>query len=440
MNTQKIRSIFLWIVVILFLLFAAFYILVRADYFPTPGFMLKHPAPMPTPAATRDGRWQQALSYLGNQLPYLHVNPYFKISETEFQQRVAELAENVPNLKDGQMTVEIMRIVAAIGDAHTRAFSIAEPPARLPLEMRWLSDGLIVIAASPEYKEAVGAKVVQIGTHPVGDVYAAVKPLIAADNEMQILNDTPIYMGMPTILYGLNLVPDPARVPFRFEAQDGSQFDLELHPVTGDPGAFVSVYERAGVPRPLYEQDRQAFYWFRDLPERNAVYVQYNACREQEDRPFGAFVDEVFDLVDRSPETRLVLDLRFNGGGDEGVITPFIEAIKARSAFKEPGRLFVIIGRGTYSSALQNAITLSREYNATLVGEPTGGKPNQYGEVRHFDLPNVGIRVNYSTHYWRNYPDGDPLRLEPDVRAVVTIADLLAGHDPALEAALQLPE
>jgi hypothetical protein len=439
MHIHKIRSILLWIVLALVLLLAAFYVLVRVDYLPTPGFMLKRPAPMPTAAGTRDGRWQQAVSYLGNVLPQLHVNPYFKISEAVFQQSVTDLAENVPNLNDAQMNVEIMRIVASLGDGHTRAFSIAdaERPARLPLEMRWFSDGLVVIAASPEYEEAVGAQVVQIGTHPLDDVYEAVKPLNAADNEMQILNDTPIYMGMPTILYGLDLIPDQDRVTFRFEAQDESQFDLELRPLSGDAEGFVSIYEEAGVPRPLYEQNRQAFYWVQDLPESNAVYVQYNACREQEGKPFESFVEEVFALVDRSPDTRLVLDLRFNGGGDQGVITPFIEAIKTRPMFDQPGKLFVIIGRGTYSSALQNAITLSREYNATLVGEPTGGKPNQYGEVRHFDLPNVGIRVNYSTHYWRNYPKGDPLSLEPDIPAVVTIADLLAGRDPALEIALQ---
>jgi hypothetical protein len=97
----------------------------------------------------------------------------------------------------------------------------------------------------------------------------------------------------------------------------------------------------------------------------------------------------------------------------------------------------VIIGRTTYSSALQNAITLSREFQATLIGEPTGGKPNHYGEVRNFVLPNVGLRVGYSTRYWLNYPDADPLTLEPDVRAEPTFVDLLAGRDPALEAALQ---
>jgi hypothetical protein len=440
MKTQKRRSIFAWIVAVLFVLISAFYGLARAGYLPVPAFMtMKRPAPMPRPAETRDGRWGQAVEYLGSQLPYLHVDPYFKISEADFQHSVTELAEDIPNLNDEQISVEMMRIVASIGDGHTRIDPNGESSsfARLPLEMRWLSDGLIVIAAGPEYVEAVGAKVVQIGTHPVEKVYAALKPLVAADNEMQILNDTAIYMGMPAILYGLDLVPQKDRVTFGFEAQDGSQFELELYQESGHPEPFISVYEKAGVQLPLYEQDRGSFYWVRDLPESNAVYVQYNVCRNQKGKPFESFVDEVFDLVDRSQDTRLVLDLRFNGGGNEAVLTPFIQAIEERPGFNEPGKLFVIIGRGTYSSALQNAITLSREYSATLIGEPTGGKPNHYGEVRNFDLPNVGLRVWYSTRYWLNYPEGDPLTLEPNVSAVVTVADLLAGRDPALEAAVQ---
>jgi hypothetical protein len=374
---------------------------------------------------------------LGSQLTYLHVNPYFKIGEAEFQESVTRLAEDIPSLNDAQITVEIMRIVASIGDGHTTVFPTAGPWARFPLEMRWLDDALVVVAASPTYEQAVGAKVVQIGGQPVDVVNSAVKPLIAADNEMQILNDTPIYMSMPAILYGLDLIPESDSAIIRFETQDGAQFNLQLHAVSGDPGLFMSIYEKADVQRPLYEQDRKSYSWARDLPASNAVYVQYNFCREQDGKPFESFAEEVFEFVDRSEDTRLVLDLRFNGGGNEGVITPLIEAIKARPKFDEPGQLFVIIGRGTYSSALQNAITLSREYNAILVGEPTGGKPNQYGEVRYFDLPNVGLRVNYSTRYWRNYPEGDALSLEPDVRAVVTLPDLLTGADPALEAALQ---
>jgi hypothetical protein len=407
-----------------------------AGYLPKPGFMMEQAAPFPIPAASRDGRWGQAIEYLGAELPRLHVDPFFKVSEADFRQSVADLSAAVPDLNDEQLTVGVMRIVASIGDAHTIAFSKSNEPPRLPLEMRWLADGLIVTGASPDYKQAVGARVVRVGDHPVEEAFEAVRPLIAADNEMQVLNDTPIHLGNPSILYGLGLIPGMDRVTFGFEGGDGSQFDLEMTPVTVVPARFVTVYEKAGVQRPLPEQSRGEIYWFQELPEEHAVYVQYNSCREQPGKPFKSFVEDVFEALDRDPEARLVLDVRYNGGGAEGVIKPLLKALEARPAFNEPGRVSVIIGRRTFSSALQNAITLSREYHATLVGEPTGGKPNHYGETRQFDLPNASLRVSYSTRYWLNYPEGDPLTLEPDLRADLTAADLLLGRDPALEAAL----
>lgn len=439
-NKHRIR-VFAWIVAALFVFLGAAYSMIRAGYVAAPGFMGKQPAPPPIPAATRDGRWRQAVEYLGSQLPYLHVDPYFKVGEADFQKSVTELADQVPNMNDEQIIVEMMRIVASIGDGHTRTYPHAEPVsfASLPLEMRWLDDGLIVVSATPEYTQAVGAKVVQIGGHPVKEIFEAVKPLIPADNDMEILNDTPVYMSTPAILFGLNLISQKDSVIFQFEDQEGSKFNLELKPMPGNLEPLISIYEKVGAQFPLYEQDRQSFYWYRHLPESNAVYVQYNVCREQKDKSFQSFVGEVFDLVDRNPETRLVLDVRFNGGGNEAILVPFIDAIKARPSLNTTGNLFVIIGRGTYSSALQNAISLRLETNAILVGEPTGGKPNHYGEVRNFNLPNVGLRVQYSTRYWLNYPDGDPLSLEPDIMAVVTIDDLLAGRDTALETALLQP-
>ena len=48
------------------------------------------------------------VEYLGSQLPYLHINPYFKTSESKFQQSVTDLANQVPNLNDEQIIVEIV--------------------------------------------------------------------------------------------------------------------------------------------------------------------------------------------------------------------------------------------------------------------------------------------------------------------------------------------
>ena len=74
--------------------------------------------------------------------------------------------------------------------------------------------------------------------------------------------------------------------------------------------------------------------------------------------------------------------------------------------------------------------------NFILVGEPTGGKPNSYGEVRSFRLPNSGLRVMYSTKYFQML-ETDPPAVEPDITVELTAADRFGGHDPVLARILE---
>jgi hypothetical protein len=85
-----------------------------------------------------------------------------------------------------------------------------------------------------------------------------------------------------------------------------------------------------------------------------------------------------------------------------------------------------------------NAIELRSGTKSILLGEPTGGMPNHYGEVRSFQLPNSGLRVQYFTRYFTNLPGSNAPSLAPDLSYPITWADLLAGADPAVEAAIAL--
>jgi len=132
----------------------------------------------------------------------------------------------------------------------------------------------------------------------------------------------------------------------------------------------------------------------------------------------------------------VVLDLRYNGGGSSSVLNPFFDAIRARPALNARGHLYTLIGRGTFSSAMMNAIHMKTDTNSILLGEPTGGRPNGYGEVRSFTLPNSGLTIQYSTRFFRNWNEGDPESFPPDVEVIITMDDLLAGRDTVLEAAI----
>jgi hypothetical protein len=99
------------------------------------------------------------------------------------------------------------------------------------------------------------------------------------------------------------------------------------------------------------------------------------------------------------------------------------------------GKLFVLVGRMTFSAAGLFAVELEQHTSALFVGEPTAARPNGYGELRRFRLPHSGLEIRYSA--WRYQPsspgDTRPAIL-PDLTAVLTAADFRAGRDPGMEA------
>jgi hypothetical protein len=130
----------------------------------------------------------------------------------------------------------------------------------------------------------------------------------------------------------------------------------------------------------------------------------------------------------------LVVDVRHNGGGDSSVDDALISGLRDRPAWRAAGRLFCLIGGSTFSSGLWTADDL-RRLGAVLVGSPTGGKPNGYGNTRAFTLPNARLPVTYSTTQFRLFESEDPPWLAPAVTVEPTIEDLRAGRDPVLDAA-----
>jgi hypothetical protein len=125
--------------------------------------------------------------------------------------------------------------------------------------------------------------------------------------------------------------------------------------------------------------------------------------------------------------------MRLNGGGNSLIAEPLIEGIKQRPAINSKGHLFVVIGGKTFSSAILNALKFKNETEAIFVGEPTGGKPNHFGEIKLFVLPRSWIVVSYSTKYFKHSPEDTP-SLYPDIDVGVSFSDFMECRDPVYEA------
>ena len=96
---------------------------------------------------------------------------------------------------------------------------------------------------------------------------------------------------------------------------------------------------------------------------------------------FAAQTETALDAGDYS---RILLDLRNNGGGSDGVIWRLLAVL--RQAMDDGAEVVGLIGETTFSSAVINAVEL-QEMGAVLVGEPASGSVDHFGSVDTAALP-----------------------------------------------------
>lgn len=386
-----------------------------------------------TMEGTRVAKWWEDLDYLAKELPKKHKNIFFQTTKDRFEAEIKALKSNIPSMTDTQVTVELMKIVASIGDSHTSLYFT--PTVFYPFSLYWFKSGIHVLATVKPYERILHTRLVRINGRDIEEITALISALISHENEAQLKNMTPNFLASPDILCSLDIMDKPEETIFTFEDESGALHNIEIKPITLSAQPEWVRKDQTNIEPPLYLKKSDP-YWYQYLPENKTLYICYNSCREMKSKPFKTFAAECMEYVENGEVERLVIDLRNNGGGNSVIFQPLIDKIKKAKGINKEGRLFVIIGRRTFSSAILNAITLKQQTEATFLGEPTGGKPNHYGEVKTLTLKNSGLTVSYSTKYFRLSKE-DTLSFNPDILIEPTIEAYLQNKDPVMEYILQ---
>ncbi|MEM7202260.1 MAG: hypothetical protein AAF628_18465 [Planctomycetota bacterium] len=391
------------------------------------------PAPRPrTPVALHEltiEQWLEDLAFLEQQLPALHANWFDGLDQEQWQKAVAAARLEIPDLNAPQVVMRLAQLVALRGDAHTTlGYRTTAEFARCPVEFRQFADGVFVTKVAAAHEEVLGGRVVGVGTTAMDEVLAQLATVRASENEQWKRGNVAI-LCRPAALYGLGLIPSPNELPLVVES-DGEEHRITLR---SDKAAMVGPFDRDTPPAPTWLTRGHQPYWFETLDDGDTLYFAYNKCRSDPQRAFPQFGVELVEEIERRQPARVVVDLRRNGGGASMILEPIIDWLGVHPVLNQPSRLFVAIGQDTFSSAMINAAHLDQETRATLIGEPTGGKPNAYGEVRGTYLPRSAISLWYSTNHFRAEPIERP-SVEPDRRVDLLSSDYFAGRDPVLAA------
>ena len=400
------------------------------------------------------GQWREDLKYLAAELPKRHKNLYHTVSRERFEKAVADLDAKMPSLTQDQAAMELARIVTLVGDGHTRLVPLFEPTQgfrSFPVSIYVFKEGVFIKAADKTYADAVGGRIVEINKVPIAKVIAGLAEYIPAENKMGLDSAVPLYLCSPEVLQALGFITDTEKVSFLLE-KDKRTYTVELKPkgyisdlITRPVGTdWVDARQAATNPTPLWMKTMGHGYWgesggyrYEYLKDQRILYVQLNQVLDMQEKPLAQFFQEVVSAAKTNPVDKLVLDVRQNGGGNNGLVPQIVRPIIQLQDLDQKGKFFVIIGRQTFSAAQNLVNSLEKFTNATFVGEPTGSHVNMYGDARRFTLPNSKMTVRASTLWHQDNIELDKrIWTPPHVAAPLTFADYSRNIDTALQAVI----
>ncbi len=383
---------------------------------------------------------------LGMAIEQLHPAPFRSISRARFRAEVNALARRAPASSRNEVLVGVLRIIALLGprNGHTGLFpgdSAHSRPLNLyPLRLYHFSDGVYVVDARDT--SLVRSRLVAIEGTSVERVLELVRPLTPSDNPSNLRGLAPHFLLTAEVLDGLGITDGAGPATFTLERPDGRRADVQLTAMPGPQYAAAFAEPHHGHnpsslpygPRPLYLAGGAKPLWARTLARGRAVYVGYNTVRP----PAPSMLRTIERLV-RAPRTRrVIVDLRLNGGGDNTTYGE-LTSLLGSPAVDRRGRLYLLVGRATFSAAANFAAEIDRDTRAVIVGEPTGGGVETYGDTFPVLLPTLGWNVYIAGRYHERKKGSSDRRLAvaPDLRIDLSSAQYFAGQDPVLERALR---
>ncbi len=394
--------------------------------------------------------WNADLDFLVSTLEKGHPDPWHAVEREAFIRALHGAADPTAGAAESAGATEsadaaaraaarwttVAKALALIGEGHTGLVTSIMDIERLPLAVGRVGAGFYVTAAAAEAKPLLGGQLVSVNGIPWTEVRARLRPYIGAESEQWVDQQISQPFAAMDVLRDAGIAKGTGPVRITVELS-GAVVTADLTPQKGQIQLVGAVTSKGITPDESMAR-RGEEYWYRLLPEKNAVLVQYNACAERKDQTFESFCAEVFAAVQRERPARMILDLRWNSGGNSGLFTrSFLPRIKA-SSLNAPGGIIVLIGPAVFSSGIFAVAEMVKNTHALLVGEPTGQGSNHYGFTRYVMLPRSGLVFIHSSRLWTLIPGDISNEIRPDVPMSADPAEWFSGRDGVLARALDL--
>ena len=369
---------------------------------------------------------------------------------------------------------DICRQVTAIVETRSPACHFQNPDREVPdsrtvpIAFYPFGEEFNVIGVDAKDSNLLGSHLVSVENKPVRNIRTTLRTFSGGTLALRDLRAATV-LASPEQLHAVGLSHRIDSVLYEFVTPSGRTIKRRLA-LARQPEKPMRWRELPTADRaPWAFQEPGKPFRYRDAPEINSLVVQLRLMLDGDREKIVDFLRETEAQREARGRKNIVLDMRFNGGGNFLLTRDLFMRWPARV----PGQFFVLTSRQTFSAAITSIAYLKQAgtNRVSIIGEPVGdrlmffsdGLPIQLPHSGRFFLPAVA-RMDYRDGC-REYDDcmeaiaqpGRPTAttplptpasmnrlpisvatLEPDFLAPWTIDSWLMGKDPMMDAVTAL--
>lgn len=320
-----------------------------------------------------------------------HKNFFNTVSKEECEEEYKRLSSNIDGISYTDYYFVLSSFLALSNDSHTslEAGDIYSYFMYYPLQLNYVGDKVYVVSGLSDYKDYMGKEVTAINGVNIKVIEEKVSLVVPHDNTVYLKLWLNNQLNNTSFLSFID-VADSDKAPVTLTFSDGK--NVSLSPTLSqeiDRDDIISAF--SSYSPYIY----QGYYRAMEIRD-DVLLISYNTCSDNPSYPMKNFASDLKKALKEKKYSKIIVYLRYNGGGNSAVLDPVIKLLK-----KEKCSKYAHIGENTFSSAILNAVSLKDDADFTLVGTPTGGSINHYGELKSFTLPETGWEVYYSSKYFK---------------------------------------
>lgn len=392
------------------------------------------------------------LSYFKKQIYNVHIEPFNELKQEQFDRLFADMGKKIKDSLTASEFFSIIRpAIGYLGDEHADVRTPKGFDQSIFLPFSILKKGnqyLVETSFSEQIKPGIEIKA--IDEMPVSALLEELMQYTSGFAEERLDKA----MQQFGYLYAL---AKPKKNTFRVST---NQSDIEIKAV--DPYTWTDYLKKIyGVAS---YKERIAYQKYNETGYIKAA--SFGTRGDEDFKKYELAIDSIFSLIQRDQVKQLVIDVSENSGGNSAIgdliinkfyrkpyksyqanwkrSDEYLQLMKSYgngddqyeklkpgatlhydpemvnpTATKDiyTGKVYILVGDATFSSAMMFATTIKDNSIALLIGKsPKNGHPSHYGELYGFKLPNTQLNGRFGVKEWIR-PAGKGVKnvLTPDV-------------------------